>query len=60
VRRIVLLDAAPLGLLSHPRKHPEIQGWVEELLQSGLIVCIPEIADYEIRRELLRLRHWFR
>jgi toxin FitB len=54
VRRVVLLDASPLGLLSHPKKHREIQDWLQRLLQSGLIVRIPEIADYEIRRELLR------
>ena len=52
--RIVLLDTAPLGQLSHPdRQHP-IVSWVEALEAAGTRVGIPEIADYEIRRELLR------
>lgn len=28
--------------------------WIEGLLSSGVRVTIPEIADYEVRRELLR------
>lgn len=54
MRQIVLLDSSPLGLLSHPRKHPEIKAWVQALLTAGFVVRVPEIADYEIRRELLR------
>ncbi len=54
MRRIVLLDSSPLGLLSHPRKHPEIKAWVQALIRVGFVVRVPEIADYEIRRELLR------
>jgi predicted nucleic acid-binding protein len=54
VRRVVLLDAAPLGWLSHPRKHPDIKVWVQKIMRAGYMVRVPEIADYEIRRELLR------
>lgn len=54
--RIVLLDAGPLGMISHPRNHPEIKAWLGDLLQAGAIVRVPEIADYEVRRELLRAR----
>jgi toxin FitB len=54
VRRIVLLDSSPLGLLSHPRKHPEIKAWVQVVIKAGFVVRVPEIADYEVRRELLR------
>ena len=54
VSRMVLLDSGPLGLLSHPRQHREISEWVLELEVTGTRVCIPEIIDYEVRRELLR------
>ncbi len=54
MRRVILLDASPLGLLSHPRKHPEIKAWVQVVIKAGFVVRVPEIADYEVRRELLR------
>ena len=50
----MLLDAGPLGLVSHPRKNPEIKTWLQALLQTGTIVRVPEITDYEVRRELIR------
>lgn len=54
VSRVVLLDAGPLGMISHPRKNPEIKVWLQNLIRSGTVVRVPEIADYEVRRELLR------
>ncbi len=54
--RIVLLDAGPLGMISHPRKNPEIKTWMQSLIRFGTIVLIPEIADYEVRRELIRAK----
>ena len=54
---IVLLDAGPLGMITNPRATPENQRcrqWLEALLAGGMRVAIPEIADYEVRRELLR------
>ena len=53
----VLLDAGPLGMISNPRataSNLECYQWMESLVVSGVQVVIPEIADYEIRRELLR------
>jgi predicted nucleic acid-binding protein len=52
--KIVLLDAGPLGMVTHPRKNIEIKTWLQISLRSNLIIKIPEIADYEVRRELLR------
>lgn len=52
--RVVLLDAGPLGMVAHPRRNPEIKPWMERLIRAGVIVAVPEIADYEVRRELLR------
>ena len=52
--RAVVLDTGPLARISHPRANPEIVAWLEGLLESGIRVILPEIADYEVRRELLR------
>jgi hypothetical protein len=52
--KVVLLDAGPLGMVTHPRKNPDIKIWLQDLLKFNTLVCIPEIADYEVRRELLR------
>lgn len=54
---IVLLDAGPVGMITNPRATAENQQcrqWLEDLLAAGVPVAIPEIADYEVRRELLR------
>jgi hypothetical protein len=54
---IVLLDAGPLGLVTNPRATLESQRckrWLIDLLSQGIRVLVPEIADYEVRRELLR------
>ena len=55
--RIVFLDAGPLGLISNPRglaAAVQCRQWVKDLSASGVRVMIPEIADYEVRRELIR------
>jgi predicted nucleic acid-binding protein len=55
----IALDTSPLSLLSHPNEHEprvkEIRDWLEAHLAAGTVIFIPEIADYEVRRELLRL-----
>ncbi len=53
----VVLDTGPLGLVVHPRaeQNAEANEWLEDLLLGGVAVYLPEIADYELRRELLRL-----
>lgn len=55
--RAILLDAGPLGLVSNPRYSPQNTAcaqWLQALVAGGERVIVPEIADYEIRRELLR------
>lgn len=57
--RFVLLDAGPLGLVTGPRSSAAIvacQSWLEGLLSAGVQVRVADIADYEVRRELLRAR----
>lgn len=54
---IVLLDAGPLGTVTNPKSSPEneaCKNWLANLAYNGIEVVIPEIADYEVRRELLR------
>jgi len=41
-------------MISHPRPRGDIIGWLAALVGAGVEVLIPEIADYEVRRELLR------
>ena len=55
--RTILLDAGPLGLVTNPKYSPQslaCSQWLQALVASGARVIVPEIADYEVRRELLR------
>jgi predicted nucleic acid-binding protein len=52
-----MLDAGPLGLVTNPKMSPESEAcaqWLQTHITSGSRTIIPEIADYEVRRELLR------
>lgn len=53
----LLLDTGPLGLLAHDRKsvREPIQAWLVQELTAGATVYLSEVADYELRRELIRL-----
>jgi predicted nucleic acid-binding protein len=56
--QIVLLDSTLVGLITNPKATPlavECQQWLESLLDRGYSVVLPEIIDYEVRRELLRV-----
>lgn len=53
----VVLDSGPLGLVSNPAATGEPAAarlWLRSLMGAGAHVVIPEIADYEVRRELIR------
>jgi predicted nucleic acid-binding protein len=49
----IALDASPLGRLVHPRLNTDILAWVDEALDAGIAIYLPEIIDYEVRRGLL-------
>lgn len=54
---LIVLDSGPLGLLSNPiqtGEAREAQEWARNRLDAGYRFIVPEIADYEVRRELLR------
>lgn len=57
VNTVILLDTGPLGLVSAPKLSPlaiDCKRWVQALIADGRRILVPEMADYEVRRELLR------
>lgn len=54
MRRAVLLDTHPLSQVTHPKVNPKVQHWLRSLGKIETVIHVPEIADYELRRELLR------
>lgn len=57
---VILLDTGPLGFAVHPQANIpntnqcDFMQWLLACLQNSKRVCIPEISDYELRRELVR------
>ena len=57
MNQIVLLDSGPLGLVTSPSgsgEAAECRDWFQQVEAGDSMVMVPEIADYEVRRELLR------
>src|SRR3954452_20953595 len=57
--RLILLDSGPLGMIVRAPGKPQVVqcfAWLKTILAAGAVVVIPEIAHYEVRRELLRIR----
>lgn len=55
--RHILLDSSPLGVLTNPASSVEviaINKWARACLAAGHHLYVPEVIDYELRRELLR------
>lgn len=53
----MFLDTGILGMVTHPKGGEDAKDcamWLESLLEQNHAVCIPEICDYELRRELIR------
>ena len=57
---VIFLDSGPLGLVTNPNKAntdaKACAEWLISCLNAGARVCVPEICDYEVRRELVRAR----
>jgi hypothetical protein len=54
----VALDSNTLGLLVHPNAGGQpgaCRTWAREIERAGSQLIVPEIADYELRRELVRM-----
>lgn len=55
--RVIVLDTGLLGLVTNPKLSSESAAcaqWLQSHVVAGNRIIIPEIADYELRRELLR------
>lgn len=55
--RHILLDSSPLGLLSNPAASASVLAitqWSRDCIAAGHQLYIPEVIDYELRRELVR------
>ncbi|KAB8316729.1 type II toxin-antitoxin system VapC family toxin [Tolypothrix campylonemoides VB511288] len=55
---IVVLDSGLLGILTNPKAslvNQECRRWLLSLQSKGYRIILPEIADYEVRRELIRV-----
>jgi predicted nucleic acid-binding protein len=54
---IISLDTSPLSLVTQPKAHPDADAckqWLRGHLSRGTHVVVPEVVDFELRRELLR------
>lgn len=52
---IIILDSGPLGLVTNSKASAEAEAckeWLRGLPLAGHLALVPEIADYELRREL--------
>jgi hypothetical protein len=57
--RLILLDSGPLGLTVRAPNKPQVvryNAWLHAISTTGTTIVIPDIAHYEVRRELLRIR----
>jgi hypothetical protein len=57
VARIIVLDTGPLGLACRKPSDERLEPfriWLFQAQAANNVVVIPEIANYELRRELLR------
>lgn len=50
----LLLDTGVVGQICHPRKHQDVRRWFAEAVAQHEFL-ISEVADYELRRELIRI-----
>jgi hypothetical protein len=55
--KTIFLDTGVLGLMTNPNKSQEVLDclqWAVDMLNAGHHFIVPSIADYEVRRELIR------
>ena len=54
---IIVLDTGIIGIVTNPKSSPEsfaCTSWLKTKLANEDAIFLPEICDYEIRRELIR------
>lgn len=54
--KTVVLDTGPLGQLTKPKANPEIVMWLSVARMQGYRIIVPEIVDFELRRNLIAER----
>ena len=57
--KIIVLDSGVLGLATNPKATVQNQNcvaWLRSHVRQNALIVVPEIADYEVRRELIRAR----
>jgi len=57
--RFIVLDSGPLGVFCNPVPSPvakRARDWMANRIRAGDKLVLPEIADYEVRRELIRAK----
>ncbi len=55
--KIIVLDSGVLGLVTNPKATVQNQNclaWLRVHVAQDALIVVPEIADYEVRRELIR------
>ncbi len=58
MQKCVFVDSCTLGILANPNKTTETEAckaWALNLHRKDTLVRVPEIADYETRRSLIRI-----
>lgn len=53
MNRPIFLDAGPLGMIAHPRPNSQIAKWYKRIVTGRCEIYVAEVADYEVRRNLL-------
>jgi predicted nucleic acid-binding protein len=56
--KYIVLDSTPLGLIVHRQGFQpadDCRAWLARHMAVGVRAIVPEIVDYEVRRELLRI-----
>ena len=53
MNRVLVLDTGPAGKIAHPRVDPDLAHWLLTNLAAGETIVLPEIVDYELRRNFL-------
>lgn len=51
--RLLVLDTGPAGKIAHPKIEPEVVQWLADRQVAGDTLVLPEIVDYELRRNFL-------
>jgi predicted nucleic acid-binding protein len=56
---LIALDSGPLGQLAHPdpNRYPALSRWFDSHGAAGTVFLLPEIADFEVRRNLILEQH---